>query len=54
MAQCNSCGKKVGCSCSLKEGLCLDCRQAMQKRDLELQQQTTKVNVTIKIPKQDA
>lgn len=25
MAQCNSCGAKVGCGCQLKNGLCATC-----------------------------
>jgi len=31
MAQCSKCGAKVGCSCSLKKGLCPTCYAAENK-----------------------
>jgi hypothetical protein len=31
MAQCNSCGAKVGCGCQLTNGLCAHCAAKVQK-----------------------
>ena len=31
MAQCNSCGAKVGCGCQLKNGLCTTCAAKVNK-----------------------
>lgn len=30
MAQCKKCKKEVGCSCKLKDGLCIKCRNTKQ------------------------
>jgi hypothetical protein len=31
MAQCNSCGAKVGCGCQLNGGLCAHCASKIEK-----------------------
>jgi hypothetical protein len=31
MAQCNSCGAKVGCGCQLTNGLCAHCASKVEK-----------------------
>jgi len=31
MAQCNSCGTKVGCGCQLTNGLCAHCASKVNK-----------------------
>lgn len=31
MAQCTSCGAKVGCGCQLTNGLCAHCASKVQK-----------------------
>lgn len=43
MANCVKCNKET-CSCSLREGLCKDCRKAAQEPQ-------EKINVTVKLPK---
>ncbi len=31
MAQCNSCGARVGCGCQLTNGLCAHCASKVEK-----------------------
>jgi hypothetical protein len=45
MASCIKCNKEVGCSCSLKDGVCKECRRAAQNEP------APKINVTVNIPK---
>lgn len=43
MAQCRECHKSVGCSCNLKNGLCINCLTIQQNKQILKESEPTPI-----------